>query len=98
MVESEQGTKHVSGDVMTKISDIVNRPPGGSTQNFEDKEDLESIQSDVSDMSEDLEDVISPLEADPYGNNLRFRRSWKRKIDQLGQQPGSLPRLRSGRK
>ena len=24
LVESEQGTKHVSGDVMTKISDIVN--------------------------------------------------------------------------
>ena len=97
LVESEQGTKHVSGDVMTKISDIVNRPMGGSTQNFEDKEDLESIQSDVSDMSEDLEDVISPLEADPYGTNLRFRRSRRREIDQLGQQSGSLTRLRSGR-
>ena len=78
-----------------------NRPMGGNTQNFEDKEDLESIQSDVFDMSEDLEDVISPL-ADPYGTtNLErricFRRSRKREIDQLGQQSGSLPRLRSGR-
>ena len=70
LVESEQGTKHVSGDVMTKISDIVNRPMGGSTQNFEDKEDLESIQSDVSDISEDFEDVISPLKADPYGTTF----------------------------
>ena len=48
---------------------IVNRPMGGSTQNFEDKEDFESIQSDVSDMSEDLGDVISPL-ADPYGTTF----------------------------
>ena len=55
LVESENGTKHVSGDVMTKISDIVNRPMGGSNENFEDKEDLESIQSEASDMSEDLE-------------------------------------------
>ena len=97
LVESEQGTKHVSGDFMTKISDIVNRPMGGSTQNFEDKEDLESIQSDISDMSEDFEDVITPLEADPYGNNLRFRCSRRREIDQLCQQSGSLPRQRSGR-
>ena len=48
-------------------------------------------------MSEDLEDVVSPLRADPYGTNLRFRRSKRRELDQLGQQSGSLPRLRSGR-
>ena len=75
LVESENGTKHVSGDVLTKISDIVNRPTGGNTQNIEDVEDLESIQSDISDMSEDLEDVVSPLRVNPYGTNLRFRRS-----------------------
>ena len=86
-----------SRKLVKMAENIVNRPMGGNTQNFEDKEDLESIQSDVSDMSEDLEDVISPLEADPYGNNLRFRRSRRREIDQLGQQSGSLPRLRSGR-
>ena len=97
LVDSEHGTKHVSGDVLTKISDIVNRPTGGNTQFIEDDEDLESIQSDISDMSEDLEDVITPLEADPYGTNLRFRRSRRREIDQLGQQSGSLPRLRSGK-
>ena len=96
LVESEHGTKHVSGDVLTKISNIVNRPTGGNTQFVEDDEDLESIQSDTSDMSEDLEDVITP-QADPYGTNLRFRRSRRREIDQLGQQSGSLPRLRSGR-
>ena len=85
LVESENGTKHISGDVLTKISDIVNRPTGGNTQFIEDDEDLESIQSDISDMSEDLEDVITPLEADPYGTNLRFRCSRRREIDQLGQ-------------
>ena len=47
---------------------------GGSTKNFKDKEDLESIQSDVSDMSEDLENVISPLNADPYGTTNLERR------------------------
>ena len=97
LVESEHGTKHVSGDVLTKISDIVNRPTGGNAQDFEDEEDLESIQSDISDMSDDFEDVFTPQEADPYGTNLRFRRSRRREIDQLGQQSGSLPRLRSGR-
>ena len=92
LVESEQGTKHVSGDVMTKISDIVNRPMGGSNENLEDKEDLESIQSEASDMSEDLEDVISPLNADPYGttnleHRICFRRSkiWKDLISDIYQ-------------
>ena len=99
LVESEHGTKHVSGDVLTKIPVIVNRPTGGNTHNFvdnEDNEDVESIQSDMSDMSEDLEDIIAP-HADPYGTNLRFRRSRRRELDQLGQQSGSLSRLRSGR-
>ena len=97
LVESENGTKHVSGDVMTKISDIVNRPMGGSIENFEDKEELESIQSEASDMSEDLEDVISPLNANPYGNILCFRHSRRREVDQFDQSSVSLPCLRSGR-
>ena len=46
-------------------------------------------------MSEDLEDVVSPLNTDPYGNNLHFRHSRRQEIDQLGQQSVSLPRLRS---
>ena len=57
------------------VENIVNRPMGGSTQNFEEKEDLESIQSDILIMSDDFEDVFTPQEADPYGTNLRFRRS-----------------------
>ena len=71
LVESDNGTKHVSGNVMTKISDIVNRPLGGSLSD-EDREDLESIHSVDSDMSEDLEEVITPLNsnADPYGNTM----------------------------
>ena len=56
-----------------------------------------SIQSDFLNMSDDFEDVITPLEADPYGTNLHFRRSRRREIDQLGQQSGSLTRLKSGR-
>ena len=91
LVESDNGTKHISGNIMTKISDDLNRPLGGSI-NEENREDLESI------YSEDFEDVITPLNnADPYGNTLRFRRSRRREIDQLDQSGASLPRLRSGR-
>ena len=97
LVETENGNKHVSGDVLSHIPEIVNRPVGGSIDN-EDGEDLESITSAGSDMSEDLEDIITPLNnADPYGNNLRFRRSRRREIDQLDRSGVSLPRLRSGR-
>ena len=97
LVETENENKHVSRDVLSHIPDIVNRPVGGSIDN-EDGEDLESITSAGSDMSEDLEDIITPLNnADPYGNNLRFRRSRRREIDQLDRSGVSLPRLRSGR-
>ena len=68
--ESDNGTKHVSGDVMIKVSD---RHLGGSL-NAVDKEDcesMESIQSEASDMSEDMDEVIAPQynAAYPYGAN-----------------------------
>ena len=40
LVETENGNKHVSGDVLSHIPEIVNRPVGGSIYN-EDREDLE---------------------------------------------------------
>ena len=66
-------------------TNTINMHLGGSI-NEDDREDIESIHSEASDVSEDLDEVIVPQNnaADPYGNNLRFRRIRRHEVAHLG--------------
>ncbi len=98
LVESDNGPKHVSGDVMSRVSDTA--LTAGVDMNHPDDVTVEDDNVSVhSDISEGMDDIYAPHVGGGIGDNnviQRHRRGY-REIANLGNLPQNLPRLRSGR-
>ena len=102
LVLSDNGPKHVSGDVMSRAA----QPPPATTTtapietinpDITDNEDNVSITSEFSD---DFNELIAPQMlggADNVNNIVQRNRRGQREVANLGNAPQNLSRLRSGR-
>ena len=110
LVESGNGPKHISGDVMSRRtaaaavdardSQIDSR---NNNNDLHDNLGTSSISDDSesisSDLSEDIDDLFAPhiVGERNFNNNVRPRRRVPREVANLGNFPQSATRLRSGR-
>ena len=107
LVDSDNGPKHVSGDVLSRVSETTTPVPTADIDNNHPtaiiiQDDNVSVSSDL---SEDLDDLYAPrvvgggdndVNGLHHDNVLRHRRG-QREIANLGNVPQNLSRLRSGR-
>lgn len=101
-VFSDNGLKHVSGDVMSRTvkpatvatDDRVDRDIDVATLN--DRDDLDTI-SVSSDLSEDFDEIEVPQGGTNHYNIVNHNRRGQREVASLGPAPPNLSRLRSGR-
>ena len=102
LVLSDNGPKHVSGDVMSRTSQplpatIVTDPIETINLDITDNGDNVSIASEFSD---DFDELIAPQivgGADNVNNVVQRNRRGQREVANLGNVPQNLTRLRSGR-
>ena len=108
IVDSDNGPKHVSGDVLSRMSGSTTTDVQRS-QNAESNNDLQDNITDTenngddsisvsSDLSEDLDELYAPhvVGGRIANNNIRPRRV-PRELANLGNNPQRATRLRSGR-
>ena len=96
LVESDNGSKHVSGDIMSRVSEIAQR--AGEDTIHPDNDTIEDDNVSVySDISEGMDDIYAPHVVGGNDNMLQRPRRGRREVANLGNQPQNLPRLSSGR-
>ena len=104
LVNSDNGPKHVSGDVLSRVSETAtadptadidtNHPEAATVEDDNDETDNVSISSDL---SEDLDDLYAPHIVGGDNIVVQRHRRGQREIANLGSVPQNLSRLRSGR-
>ena len=98
LVNSDNGPKHVSGDVLSRVSETATAVPTADIDtNHPEAVTVENDNVSVSaDLSDDLDDLYAPHIVGGDNNVQRHRRG-QREIANLGSVPQNLSRLRSGR-
>ena len=99
LVNSDNGPKHVSGDVLSWVSETVTAVPTADIDtNHPEAVTVEDDNVSVSsDLSEDLDDLYAPHIVGGDNNVVQRHRRGQREIDNLGSVPQNLSHLQSGR-
>ena len=95
LVQSDNRPKHVSGDVMSKVSDTAQRAVGDDTHPDDSIEDDNF--SVYSDNSECMDDIYAPHIEGDNDNMIQCPRQGNREVANLGNHYQNLPRLTAGR-
>ena len=100
LVNSDNRPKHVSGDVLSRVSETATAVPTADIDRnhpeaVTDEDDNVSVSSDETDLS--LEDLYAPHIVGGDNNVVQRHRRGQREIANLGSVPQNLSRLRSGR-
>ena len=99
LVNSDNVPKHISGDVLSRVSDTATAVTTSDTETNQPTTD--TIEDDnvsvSSDLSEDLDDLYAPHIVGGDNNVVQHHRRGQREIANLGSIPQNLSCIRSGR-
>ena len=98
LVNSDNGPKHVSGDVLLRVSETATAVPAADIEtNHPEAVTVEDDNVSVSsDLSEDLDDLYAPHVVGGDNNVVQRHRRGQHEIANLGSVPQHLSCLRSG--
>ena len=100
-VLSDNGLKHVSGDVMSRtVKPATTATDDGVDRDILDVATLNNHDDTISvssDLSEDFDEVEVPQDGTNHYNIVNHNRRRQREVASLGPAPENLSRLRSGR-